>query len=548
MFNNFGYGKRVGPLHSITNFDVNVIMNETNIFGEKLIDSFESIGLWDSVSIQCFRRIKKIHDSYERIVPLIQHYQPEKVKSSITQTKENTSKLNPEMDSSKPKINVILFCIDAVSRLNFLRQMPETKKFFDSHSFYPFYGYHKVAYNSFPNMFGVYSGKLNPTGNDLLLDDYHKIPFLWKLFQKKGYLTTFIDDMPAYSFFSYLSGPLLTKPVNYFLRPTSVMMDPQLYDDDDFDACYQEGLEKVYLWKYFMDQLKAFELRNQSHFSIVHTSRVTHNYLNYAGYLDIPLKRFMVELFDRNFHQNSIIVVLADHSLNFGPILSTESGKFEKRFPLFYLYIPDSLKLDGHNADELRKIIQNNQHLMTSHFDLHATLLHFLGFSNTTSNDTWGSSLLKPIDPYRTCELTKIPSEYCSCKPYRKIEINDNVTYYSWVAIDHINGILEREGKKRCVPLQLDNILSAFEKTKYKLSSVSGERMLLIDISTKPKMATFQVTIKLYRQHFGLNNVHSVIAHRIVNVHRTNQYGNDSHCVENVPMLRPLCLCWDRLP
>src|SRR5699024_6951197 len=124
----------------------------------------------------CFNR--QTQAKFERVVPLIQDYQAPKTNRS-----------------SSSKVNVILLGIDSISRLQFLRHLTRSKKFVDQQGFIPMYGYHKVGENSFPNVLPILTGhhqsyfvsdSPNVTFN---WDDY---PFVFREYQQKGYLTTFI--------------------------------------------------------------------------------------------------------------------------------------------------------------------------------------------------------------------------------------------------------------------------------------------------------------------------------------------------------------------
>jgi hypothetical protein len=80
--------------------------------------------------------------------------------------------------------NLLMLGIDSVSRLNFERHFPRTKRLITERGFHTLLGYNKVADNTFPNLTplltGLYVEDLctNNTCNDAYFDSF---PFVWKV-------------------------------------------------------------------------------------------------------------------------------------------------------------------------------------------------------------------------------------------------------------------------------------------------------------------------------------------------------------------------------
>ena len=132
-------------------------------------------------------------------------------------------------------------------------------------------------------------------------------------------------------------------------------------------------------WDYILDMLKAFKARgNQSHFTFSHLSVLSHQQLHLVAYQDRPFHNFLERLFRGGHHENSLIILYSDHALRFGSGLNTTANLYEQRLPFFYIRVPDSLSLGGLNASQLREVVRANQHRLTSHLDVHATMMHVL--------------------------------------------------------------------------------------------------------------------------------------------------------------------------
>src|SRR5690625_5016955 len=100
-----------------------------------------------------------------------------------------------------------------------------------------------------------------------------------------------------------------------------------------------------------LDLLESFHTHDdQRHFTFMQLSTLTHNYLNHAGYADLPFYQFLSQLFAHGYHRKTLITLHSDHGLRFGSILTTRSGIYEQRLPYFYMYVPDSLRVGDMDA------------------------------------------------------------------------------------------------------------------------------------------------------------------------------------------------------
>lgn len=206
-------GPVVGPLSALTNLANNLSQTERLASGPVR---------WDSVEVTCHNPDYPTA-KFSRVVPLVQHY-------------TSTYKSNARMS------NLILLGIDSISRLNFDRHLVRTKQFLDKKGFIPMFGYHKTGENSFPNIFSMFTGRLYPNYyNDSWGDKFRFdwVPLIPKNFEEQGYVTTFIEDMSPFGFFSGRGG-FSVQPTDYYLRPSNMAIWPSLYNGY---ACYQERIE-----------------------------------------------------------------------------------------------------------------------------------------------------------------------------------------------------------------------------------------------------------------------------------------------------------------
>lgn len=277
--------------------------------------------------------------------------------------------------------------------------------------------------------------------------------------------------------------------------------------------------------------MEAFRNRgNQSFFIMAHVAALTHDMLNYVGYADRPFYRFVQRMFESNLQENTVIMFYSDHAIRFGPSLLTQSHFYEERLPFFYIYIPDSLVLEGRNASELRDIVRANQHRLSSHFDLHATMLHLLS-GQVPGSEPYGRTLLEPLPLNRTCHSAGIPPDSCLCNSHQEISLTNEITEYSLAVVRHINQAMTLH-RNHCIPLDLSSTERAFRSFNSQLNETYCE----VHFTTEPNGGRYKATVRLDEQNQVLSVEH---------ITRTNRYGEQSHCVQNQRDLVQFCLCRD---
>lgn len=122
-------------------------------------------------------------------------------------------------------MNVLIIGLDSVSRLNMLRQLPNTYKVLTSPplSAISLLGYNKVGDNTFPNLVPLLMGLSAKEIKSLCATTQkHKFdlcPFIWKNFAARGYKTGYGEDPTSMSTFNYQRTGFVEQPVDYYARP-----------------------------------------------------------------------------------------------------------------------------------------------------------------------------------------------------------------------------------------------------------------------------------------------------------------------------------------
>ena len=272
---------------------------------------------------------------------------------------------------------------------------------------------------------------------------------------------------------------------------------------------------------------------NQPHFTFAHLSTITHGSLNDAGYADKIFHSFMENLFQKGYNNNSLIILFSDHGLRFGNILYTKSSIYEQRLPYFYIYIPDTMRIGSMDAKQLREVVKANQHKLTSHIDVHATLMHLL-LGTPSPDEQFGLSLFTHIPDNRTCPQAGISAQYCMCQTYVSINAN-NLTNNLVVEITNkINKALESE-KDKCAVLRVKSLNSVMYMLKDEHNANSTNDHYRLQWSVMPSKADFESTVLVDSQTGNFSIIGDIA--------RLDKYSAQTQCVVGKPRIERFCYC-----
>ncbi|KAG9304525.1 hypothetical protein G9A89_020089 [Geosiphon pyriformis] len=388
--------------------------------------------------------------------------------------------------------DVVLLLLDAVSREHFNEEFPKTIAFFkdlDSHTngtheTFSFNRYNVLGVNSPPNKAFIYSGQ----SKDYLYSEKKNAQgtWLWELFERQGFVTMHSDGECGgwweFGYRGYADGAITyfyqkardKMPGHHQFPHVSMCDTAQLFKDQEFGrTCkLRQGLDSQYdsltidgmivaspfcmgqkavyqaQFDYLKQFLQTYNGSNENGEGYKRFATVTLMDTHSPDTKLVSLDDSMVELFTELLRgkegkqpflkPNSVIVILSDHGMHYGSEVSTYEGSIHHHQPPLHIILPKSL------ADSHRPGFLVNQNKLTSHLDLHMTLLYlafgksknntnlidiskalkepsnfFEGRHNTkTTAQTYGDILLNPIEPTRTCNSIHIPSEFCPCIKY----------------------------------------------------------------------------------------------------------------------------------
>ena len=277
-------------------------------------------------------------------------------------------------------------------------------------------------------------------------------------------------------------------------------------------------------------------------FGFIFLSDLCHREPGLVHAADGGLLAFFESLKNENLLNDTMFITMSDHGARFEVVRQSPQGKLEQRLPFLSLTFPPWFK---RNYPEHIAALVKNTRMITSPFDVHATMKHLLSFPDKRLVDTAGigASLFEPLPEGRTCKDAGIPENYCPCLSWQPIDISHpHVHQAVKVAVSHINKLLGSHpmSAKLCHLLELKTILEAYQKLP------SQETHLNVDLedTTCSYQIQFQTTPGdgLFE---GLLKINTSGDFKVFGeIDRVNMYGDQPKCIgQHMPSMRSYCVC-----
>ncbi|XP_026726962.1 uncharacterized protein LOC113493268 [Trichoplusia ni] len=442
--------------------------------------------------------------------------------------------------SNKDSYNVLILGIESMSRLNFHRTMPLTANFLKDKGMIELLGYNKIGDNSFPNLFPILTGlsfdyvKQAYTRNKVL--DLNKCQFIWDKFKEKGYQTALGSDSIAAVLGTY-EYSLRRQPTDNYLQPF-IFETRNLFKDQHYN--FHQCMGSKFFYQILLDYIYSLthKLKNNNFFGMFWEESVSHEDLNMPNIMDESYHNFLKELHKENYLNKTVLVLLSDHGMRWGPIVQTAQGRSEERLPLLGILFPEQFRRRHKLA--IKNILINTKRLTTP-FDIYKTLLDLLNLKSLEDlalierYRTLGSeyslhsktSLFLPVSPKRNCTTVGIEEHWCSCHKGKRIKIGSKLKISAALKlVMRLNELLNNY--PQCQTLVLRRI--------YDVSLVENHKkwkIYTVMVKTAPGGGIFDAT--LIRRDASNWVVSGTVS-------RLNLYGNQSYCVPDAT-LKMYCFC-----
>ena len=454
------------------------------------------------------------------------------------------------------EINVALIMIESLSAAMFERSLPKTKEVLNSleHSFF-FKGHTIVGDGTTAQLCAILTGMNEQQlpearlsfANSKPVDSW---PFIFKDFANNGYVTMFLEDAPKYASFNYRLKGFTEAPTHHYSRPLFLCAEKT----NDYGNCFGNWAahnHSISYTKCFYDQYKDFRK-----FSLTSIARLSHNSLNRVQLMDKDLAGFFSYMKELGHLDNTMLIIFGDHGPRMSDARSSIAGKIEERQAFLSIVLPSWFKTKHRSV---YNALQDNVHIMTSHFDLYGTIKNILTHPDVPQIRT-GQSLFHPIDPEkRNCKSAGVADHWCPCLGYTNISITDPlVRGLAEKGVQFMNELVSASEipRENCVQLSLDKIVRAgklghnwkmenFRKTKGNWRCDSCMLVFKKEKKKSPVTYEFVFTVKPSGGMYELNvKVDGEEVKVDPNISRINRYGDQPKCIAaEFPHLRKYCFC-----
>lgn len=308
------------------------------------------------------------------------------------------------------------------------------------------------------------------------------------------------------------------------------------------------------------DTTKQFMDLEGKKFCFTFVADITHDDFNMISTADEYFAKYLTDLLEQGYLDNTLLVVMGDHGPRFANVRNTLQGKQEERLPLMALRLPQKLTK---SKPKLEVNLKNNANVLTTPFDIHTTFLHCMGMSqykNTYfvpgSEIVRSFSLFDEIPKNRSCSEAGIEPHWCACLHWTKVGEKERVYEAAVTAlVARINELTE-EVRDKCA---IRTLLS----TEWVMRQVVNEQMLKFKKNKDADgyLGIFADNTKINKEHFEVKIVVSpgrgvyeafMVYHCLeekftintTDISRTNPYGDEPACISKTkPDLNMYCYC-----
>jgi len=318
--------------------------------------------------------------------------------------------------------NVLVIYIDALSRVNALRQLKKTMNWFNQHmnqqsseaETFQFFKYHSIVPYTYSNLHEVFYG-IHPYDPSLSKD--HPLDTFVKTYKEKGFITGHssdfcqmnpldigkvgkIRDIPFdHEAVSIACEPHYHDPISpygIFKGPYSSMRRC-LYGKDMYEHVLDYGNQ---FWHQYKDQKKLMYM------DFIDAHEGTNEVVKYA---DDALYKFLTGLQSGGLLEDTSVILYADHGLHMQGIfqlMQFNQVEIEKYLPALYFTLPKKV------SEKYRNDIKANQQSIVSGHELHN---FFMTMAEGETCKDLSTSLIGPLKSYRDCDDIKMMVDACFC-------------------------------------------------------------------------------------------------------------------------------------
>ena len=228
----------------------------------------------------------------------------------------------------------------------------------------------------------------------------------------------FSEDQPAYAAFNYRLHGFQDPPTDHYSRPFWLETEKVIKG-----LCINNRPSHNVSLNYMLSFFRRY--KDRPRFAFSSHAEISHNYINTIGYVEEDLKIFLQTFEQESFLNNTLLIIFSDHGARLSSLRNTIQGKLEERIPFMSITIP---KWFPDKYPDLYNNLVHNSRVLTSPFDVYATLRYILSYPQYPSGIETGQSLFSRIDERnRTCANAGVEDPYCPCLNLEAASVDEPV-------------------------------------------------------------------------------------------------------------------------
>ncbi|XP_020917032.2 uncharacterized protein LOC110254391 [Exaiptasia diaphana] len=457
-------------------------------------------------------------------------------------------------------VNICLIMFDSTSAANFIRQMTKTNEYLKTRPTVYMKGQTIVGDGTTAQLCAMLTGiaeQNQPEArrskpNSKFVDDWR---WVFQDYRNHGYVTMYSEDSPSLASFNYRLKGFKNPPTDHYGRYFWIESERH----QKVSHCVGNDAIHRLAFNYILSLFRTYEEHRK--FTFINFSDLTHSNMNSVKYADEDLVELLQTMEKENFLDDTIIFIFGDHGMRFGKMRQTLQGKLEERLPHMSITFPTWFPK---KHPKLYEAVQHNSHLLTTPFDIYATLQHVLSYPFAPKGIHVGQSLFYPIDAKkRTCESTGVEDHWCPCLNFESVPMKEPIVrQLANFCVELINRQLENEGSQvqsLCHKLTLVEIKSISREMpneklrKFKTShsnrkcdscgaifgkkvknTLKHDTLYQIQIITSPNNGFYEASLRVYDGKPKLQG----------SISRIDEYGKQPACIADTHVhLRKYCYC-----
>ncbi|XP_047134032.1 uncharacterized protein LOC100202831 isoform X1 [Hydra vulgaris] len=382
----------------------------------------------------------KLEDDFIQVEHSVEGFHHTEFHAHISNRSQNTLRKNAwkRQDVKGLGLDIVLLMIDSQSNANFHRQLNKSMpQLLSDENTIILKGHTIIGDGTTAQLAGILIGEHEkdlPEARRSFTSSgtCDKFNFIFNDFHKAGFITMLSEDFPQKGAFHYRLNGFINEPTSWYLRPFWLAQTPS----PKCDVEYNNILLKTFT-ETFEDIPKL---------SLVINSEIAHGNINNLKLIDNDILEIINYFKMPERINHTILIIFGDHGERVSEFRLTTQGKLEERLPFFSITLPVNFKEKYSN---LFTALKKNSNILTTHFDVYATLQHMISYPDFPEKKFIGQSLFTEINPeLRTCTNSGVADHWCPCLNYKNVPVTDaKVEKVAKAIIDFINKLVSKNEK-----------------------------------------------------------------------------------------------------